>query len=564
MKLQLRFMLLLLLVFGAVGSLLVVQRSFDYERSQQILTSELNQRRSLFGAGVEAEGKTFQTFSEDYSFWDEMVNFVANGDRAFAANNLDTGLDTFGADTAWVFRPDGTLLYTAKSADSTEDLSIKLPKEFFDKVDNQKFVRFYLKEPAGVMELRAATIVPGNDPSHATKAKGYWIVGRFLHAEYLTALGESSQSDVRLVDANVADSIAKDTASFSLPLDDWQGNTVARLGSTIKVTVIKELDDLYMREILLLLGLSALISTIISVAIWLLILRPIRRISDAITFQHPKQLKSVVNSGGQLGSLAHVVQEFFAQKTVIEEERIKQADLEKLNKDKTAFLSVAAHELKSPIAIIKLLAEDLPKQVPAGNQLGVSKQLDIIVHQANKMSTLINDLRLAGEGREATVYETTKFAFDPFLKKEVTEMAFITNQRLELEGETNALVTADVERLAQVISNLIRNAAKYSPQADRIIIRSSVADGRAIVEFKDFGVGIAVEDQQRIFERFYRAPSVEKSFQGLGLGLSISQGIIEHFGGKIWLKSTLGQGTSFFISLPITGTSNKTESIETV
>jgi len=101
------------------------------------------------------------------------------------------------------------------------------------------------------------------------------------------------------------------------------------------------------------------------------------------------------------------------------------------------------------------------------------------------------------------------------------------------------------------MTNLIRNASKYSPHADKIHIRLKYEHDTVIVEVEDYGLGISPEDQTRLFDRFFRSARVATSYPGLGLGLSICKEIIGALGGKIWLQSELGKGSKFYFSLPV-------------
>ena len=167
------------------------------------------------------------------------------------------------------------------------------------------------------------------------------------------------------------------------------------------------------------------------------------------------------------------------------------------------------------------------------------------------MNVLVNDLRLASEGNVAATVDNSIFDFDMLLQQEITELGYIIDQKITYQGGVKRTVKTDSDHLAQVVSNLIRNAAKYSPHDSEINVESRIQDGTIVVGFEDFGIGISPEDQKHIFERFYRAPSVAATYQGLGLGLSICKTIIERMGGKIWVESTPGQGSRFYFSLPL-------------
>ena len=115
----------------------------------------------------------------------------------------------------------------------------------------------------------------------------------------------------------------------------------------------------------------------------------------------------------------------------------------------------------------------------------------------------------------------------------------------------------DKERIGQVITNLITNAMKYSPDADQINIEATVKNDEVSICVQDFGIGIAKENVRKVFEQFYRVSgNMQHTFPGLGLGLYISSEIIKREGGKIWVSSNAGKGSTFCFSLPVTNRTN--------
>jgi signal transduction histidine kinase len=113
-------------------------------------------------------------------------------------------------------------------------------------------------------------------------------------------------------------------------------------------------------------------------------------------------------------------------------------------------------------------------------------------------------------------------------------------------------IHADRRRMGQVLTNLISNAVKYSPNSKKVVVSSSKEDGVVKISVRDWGVGMSPEIQQKVFSRFYRAPNEQLNSQpGLGLGLYISAEIIRQHGGEISLESEPGQGSTFTIALPL-------------
>lgn len=561
MKLQTRFFLLILVVFAIVLGLVFVQRYFDLQRIGTILDSSLNERKESFATSIDAEGELFKTLVRDYSFWDEMVDFVNTKNPEFAANNLDTGLDTYNANAIWIYSTSGKLIYSTTSEENPVN-ALTLPPEIFTTLNSEKFVHYYTETPEGVVEVRAATIVPGDDPEHTKPAKGYMIIARLLSDEYLEKLSSLTRTTVDFVPADytIDNAFQDNKVSFTFPLKDLDGNVVQQLKSNYEVVVVKDLLTSYNRQLVIISIAGLLILTLIFIGVWLFVLRPIRLISASLTRKDSAMLDKLSKSKSEFGELARVVQEFYRQKLTIEEAKVRQAELEKLNKEKAAFLSVAAHELKAPGTIISLLSESIERNAAKTKaSKSLSSDIDAIAHQAKKMTTLVSDLRSAAEGKDMVEREPTVFEFDKFLASEVNELGYVIDQKIVLSGKTNQTIRTDETHLGQVVSNLIRNAAKYSSPDTTIKVNSSVKNGSIIVEFVDQGVGISKEDQKHLFEKYYRASNVKDKVEGLGLGLSICAEIIEKVGGKIWVESELGKGSHFFISLPINKLSPKSD-----
>jgi signal transduction histidine kinase len=115
------------------------------------------------------------------------------------------------------------------------------------------------------------------------------------------------------------------------------------------------------------------------------------------------------------------------------------------------------------------------------------------------------------------------------------------------------IIDADPRRIEQVLRNLLDNAVKYSPQGGMVVVRGEVQEAHIVISVADQGVGIAPEHLNRLFEKFFRVESgLGHHVVGSGLGLPIARTIVESHGGRIWAKSRLGQGSTFYVSLPLT------------
>jgi signal transduction histidine kinase len=220
------------------------------------------------------------------------------------------------------------------------------------------------------------------------------------------------------------------------------------------------------------------------------------------------------------------------------------------------FISVASHELRTPITSIKMFTHVLKRR---SKQLGdekAVKHLGKMDKQLNKLTDLIYDLLNVSKIQTGEIaFKTKKFDFDVAVKEVIDVIGqSIIKHKLIVEGKTNKKVYGDEDRIGQVLNNLISNAVKYSPKAQKIIIKLSADINTVRVSVQDFGIGMSKQHHEKIFQRFYRASDTkENTFPGLGIGLYIAHEIIRRHGGKLWVKSNKGEGSTFSFYLPIKG-----------
>jgi PAS domain S-box-containing protein len=230
------------------------------------------------------------------------------------------------------------------------------------------------------------------------------------------------------------------------------------------------------------------------------------------------------------------------------------SERKELDKRKDEFISMASHELKTPVTSLKGFLSLLERRLTTqGNQQELYF-LTRINAQVNKLTKLINDLLdLSKMQTGQLAYREERFEMDA-LVQEIAENVQATTQthHLQLEGQTQAEVFGDRDRIGQVLINLLNNAIKYSPEADTVLICVTKDQNKILVRVQDFGIGIAKEHQQKIFDRFYQVTDPEeKTYPGLGIGLYISCEIVKRHGGQMWVESKKGQGATFHFTLPL-------------
>jgi signal transduction histidine kinase len=218
-------------------------------------------------------------------------------------------------------------------------------------------------------------------------------------------------------------------------------------------------------------------------------------------------------------------------------------------------LSVVSHDLGNPLSAIRIGTSLLLRGIPPEErERGGWFHLESIRQSAEQMERLINDLLEVKRLEAGKVkLERRATAVEPLLRTVHSTFSELAGQRgIELYCHAPELlppVLADRQRVTQVLSNLVGNALKFTPAGGRIDIDAVNGTGDVVFRVADTGAGIAREHVAHVFERFWQSRREGK--QGLGLGLAICKGIVEAHGGRIWVESELGAGTTVGFTLPL-------------
>lgn len=228
-------------------------------------------------------------------------------------------------------------------------------------------------------------------------------------------------------------------------------------------------------------------------------------------------------------------------------------ELQQIARKKDEFISIASHELKNPLTSIKAYAQLAQKQLIKNKDQKSYDYISKIQIQVNKINKLVDnlfDISKIESGK--MLFNFMNVDFDQLVSDAVEEcQAASSKHKIFIEGQTRAKLKVDKDRINQVLVNLIFNAIKYSPAAKKIIVKLGRLHNKVVLAVQDFGIGIIKGRQKNIFNKYYRTPRGRKTAEGLGLGLYISANIIKDHGGKIWVESKKGKGSTFYFSLPV-------------
>jgi PAS domain S-box-containing protein len=233
---------------------------------------------------------------------------------------------------------------------------------------------------------------------------------------------------------------------------------------------------------------------------------------------------------------------------------------QKTNEDKKdEFISIASHELKTPLTTIKAFFQLSKREIDSNARL--SPFVGKAERQLDRLGRLIDDLLDVSKINAGKMtYNKEDFDFGQLLTDTVDSIQRTSERhRIELNLNCNVVYRGDQHRIEQVVVNLLNNAIKYSPQADKVVVSCQLESGNIIVSVQDFGIGIEEQHLKGLFDRFYRVDNSSARFQGLGLGLFISNEIVKRHGGSFWIESRADHGSTFFFLLPLNGKQHFTD-----
>jgi signal transduction histidine kinase len=289
-----------------------------------------------------------------------------------------------------------------------------------------------------------------------------------------------------------------------------------------------------------------------------------------LSYRAPAVVLPLVSAGEALGVLVVIRNKKFARREIsrlqliadmatvslrrsilLQESEERQHALEQALRERDETLRILSHDLRNPLQTIALTAATLGQ--PGLSEANRAHLHEMIKRSASRMNRMIQDLL-----DHATIEQTGGLPLHPrahpseHLAEEVCELTRIQAQaktvRVTCEIQGSATVFADRDRLLQVLTNLIDNALKFTPEGGEIRVQSVAKDHEVQFSVRDTGPGIPESDRHRIFEPYWQASA--NKHKGIGLGLAIAKRIVEQHGGRIWVESEEGQGSTFAFTIP--------------
>ena len=246
------------------------------------------------------------------------------------------------------------------------------------------------------------------------------------------------------------------------------------------------------------------------------------------------------------------------REALLTQAQVQNERLRELDRVKDEFIALVSHELRTPLTSIRGYLELIADEAAEGGMPQEQQEwLQVIDRNADRLMTLVEDLLLSAQAHAGSlVLARTEFDVATIVRQCAVACAPAASARgiqLECVADPGLLVTGDPGRIGQVIDNLVSNALKFTPPDGRVELLASRQGAEIRIEIADTGTGIPADEQDRLFDRFFRTERAQKeAIGGVGLGLSIAKAIVEAHRGRLSCRSVEGRGTTFVVELPAT------------
>ncbi|MDD4822888.1 MAG: ATP-binding protein [Bacteroidales bacterium] len=490
----------------------------------------------------------------DYSFWDEFVNNIENPDTAWYNDNITTILKSFRVDYVCVYDSSFHIVHEAASPQFLKRGF--LSRNTLERIKEAKFLNFYKESFDGVIEISAASVHPTNDPTHTlTRPRGYLVMAKSWDSSFVADLAILSGADIKLVKSS--GSIAKGdkySVYSAQKLNGWDDKLIGQM-------IFSRTSDSFrlynkMSVFMLAIILTSLVITILifhyASRKWINI--PLSLVTQILESNDPVLIKELQHCPGEFRHIGHLFNKFIRQKDELLQAKQKAEESDRL---KTAFLANMSHEIRTPMNGILGFSSLLKEPDLVGEKR--EQYIEIIEKSGARMLNILSDIidiskiesgQMVIRYSVVNVNELIKSIFVLFVfDVEAKKMSLTYNNGLRTE---EACIKTDKEKLYSIISNLVKNAIKYTDKGSIEMGYSQTGDFLTFY-VKDTGIGIPKKRQAAIFDRFVQADISDiQAREGAGLGLSIAKSLVELLGGEIWLESEEGEGSTFYFTLPYT------------
>jgi len=538
-----------------------------------LFTTEKTQQKELVGLTTSQYSQSFESLLEyssarysqqvdDYSYWDDMCNFVKTKDSVWSEENLATIVRNYDVDDVLLIGPDNTtLLYTYPDAENKITSLIDDAKGILKDLYRKRLLQTYVydKETGRIGVLYAATIHPSNDPQRLSKPQGYLFFLKRWDNAYLDELERISGSIITVVPNRKPIEISDESVTFYKELKNNTGEVLAYLKIERPAPYLKLNQDFSNNVLIIFLTSAFLLILIVFLALFFLIGKPLGYLRTILK-GNKRMLPKLKKYGGEYVQIAEIIEQSNTTQDELAKAMLRAEESDRL---KSAFLANISHEIRSPMNAIMGFSQILPDQFENKEQL--KECTDIISDRCEDLLGIVSSMIDMSRINTGNMEVHTK-AFNLGLLFEDLKIQFWKiRQRLgkesiefnihSLGNNDRTVIVTDFGILKEIFVHLLSNAFKFTING-KIEAGCFEDTSKGIVFFvSDTGMGIPIDKHSTIFAHFTRLNNkLTDNQNGTGLGLAIVKGLIDLLEGDIWLESESGKGSSFYFTVPYTQT----------
>jgi signal transduction histidine kinase len=524
-----------------------------------------NQRKLLLQTSAGQLQKSYSVLSSvissryemavlDYTQWNDMCDFIATHNNAWADENLRTMLSTYKVNSIWVADTDGKIIYRAQDKNLIDPEALSVSMGMLDDLNRSHTARTCILKNNTVVEIFGAAVTTSEDTSRVGPAHGYLFCSKIWDKHYLSQIEGAIGSNISIV-KEVHDSfIENDSLVAYNEIKDYNGQRIAYIKLCQPASYI-DLNRHLSRSVLILIIISALaILTLVIYSLISLVGRPIIYIEAALNGNEEKLEKLRLCDD----EYTHVAELIEKSELIKHELTISKEKAEEANKLKTVFLQNMSHEFRTPLNAIIGFSQLIEESY---NNLEELKFYSSCIYQSG--SEL---LRFANQVLDASRLDSGKMPvlLEQFTLREIENelVSFYNNLNkylikpnvglsLKCNCSPDKIMVTDKTKLIHILNNLVHNALKFTQDGEVEVGCSCSADNIYTFYVSDTGIGIDDEKIPFIFEKFSQIEGgLSRTYSGSGLGLSIVKSFIELLDGTIEVASVKGKGSRFTITIP--------------
>jgi len=602
MTIQKKILVHLFLVFFIFSIMLFIYIMIEQLRLKELRRDERNGHQEILTKLITLKGEALYTLSYDYTYWDEMVNFVQTKDETWGKENLEATLDTYKTNIILIYNLKGEPIYKINNLEIDNNVFLSaMPHDIVNLFAKSPLCHFYISTPEGLLEIRGAAIHNTDDQEREKERYGYLFAGRLWNKEFLDELALLAGADFKLVigGQKISRTPSLSTIVLTKNLPGWDNIPAAELQAVFSSpSIINSIRK--SKQILILFILFSVIES--GMVISFLMRRvsgPLRQISLALEKEDAAFIEKLQTDKTEFGKLAQLIKQFFTQKDILlkeiaerkkAEHDLGEAQFQLLQSEKMASIghlaAGVAHEINNPVGYIASNLESLQEyltiydgiipfipELKAALEAGNTNRVEDIILKIETQSknidldflrkdinSLFNESKKGVDRIKTIISDLRTFARADEKEKRLSRVEDIIESVLGIvqneikykadlvkEYSETPEILCHPQQLGQVFINLLVNASHAIEKHGTITIKTYVQNGFICAAFSDTGSGIPKENIHKIFDPFFTTKPVGK---GTGLGLSISFEIIHKIGGKISVASELGKGTTFIVMIP--------------